>query len=226
VVIRGVVFDVDDTLYLERDYVRSGFQHVARIAGSGDAEVAALGHWLWSAYEAGIRGDTFDRMLVAFPDVAERHSVPDLVAAYRRHEPAIRLMAGTADVLDGLAARGLRLGVLTDGPVESQSAKARALALDRWFDPIVLTAVLGPSAHKPGTMGFAAIAAAWSLQAEELVYVGDNPLKDFAGPRSLGWRTVRLRGPDQLHRALEAPGPAFEPQLEIGSLEELPKAVR
>ena len=223
--IRGVVFDVDDTLYLERDYVRSGFEHVARVAGSGDEEVAAVGRWLWSAYEAGIRGDTFDRLLAAFPAIAHRQSVPELVAAYRTHTPAIHLTDGTAELLDGLAARGLRLGALTDGPIESQSAKARALGLDRWFDPIVLTAALGPSAHKPGTIGFAAIAAEWALPAAELAYVGDNPLKDFAGPRSMGWLTVRLRGPDQLHRELEAPDPAFEPQLEIEALRELLRIV-
>ena len=38
-VIRGVVLDMDDTLYLERDYVRSGFAAIARDAGRSAAEI-------------------------------------------------------------------------------------------------------------------------------------------------------------------------------------------
>jgi putative hydrolase of the HAD superfamily len=220
-VIRGAVFDLDDTLYFERDYVLSGFEHVARFASTSDTRSATLSTWLWSAHEAGIRGDTFDRMLAAFPDVAARHSKRELVAAYRAHAPSIGLSDGTREVLDGLVALGLRLGVLTDGPVESQSAKAAALGLDRWFDPVVLTAALGPTAHKPATSGFALIAATWSLPPGALVYVGDNPAKDFAGPRALGWWTIRLRDPRQERSALEAETAADAPDDEIAALAQL-----
>jgi len=220
-VIRGVVFDVDDTVYFERDYVRSGFEHVARFASRGETDAATLATWLSTAYEAGIRGDTFDRMLEAFPDVAVRHSVDEIVTEYRTHPPVIGLSDGTAPVLDQLAARGLRLGVLTDGPVESQSAKSAALGLAHWFDPVVLTGALGPRAHKPGTAGFAAIAADWSLGPEALVYVGDNPLKDFGGPRALGWRTIRLRDPRQERHAIESASVADAPDDEITALVQL-----
>ena len=31
-------------------------------------------------------------------------------------------------------------------------------------------------------------------------YVADNPVKDFAGPKGLGWTTVRVRRPQGLHQ--------------------------
>ena len=34
---RGIVFDLDDTLYLERDYVRSGFSFIADLMAKGPA---------------------------------------------------------------------------------------------------------------------------------------------------------------------------------------------
>src|SRR5689334_19202767 len=160
-------------------------------------------------------------MLAAFPDVGARHRIDELVSVYRTHPPAIGLAAETVDVLDALADRGLRLGVLTDGPIESQSAKAAALRLDRWFDPVVLTASLGTAAHKPGTAGFLAIAAEWSLPPSTLVYVGDNPLKDFAAPRALGWRTVRLRDPRQERHDLDPASGSDAPDEEIARLEQL-----
>ena len=103
-VIRGVVLDMDDTLYLERDYVRSGFAAIARDAGRSAAEIDRLDAWLWAAFEAGVRGDTFDRLRDAFPEVASRRSTAELVDVYRAHAPAIALSDTTRETLDRLAA--------------------------------------------------------------------------------------------------------------------------
>ncbi len=215
--IRGVVFDIDDTLYDERDYVRSGFAHVARAAGGSADESAAVLAWLWRAFESGVRGDTFDRLLAAFPDLARRVTRDELVTAYRGHEPDIALAAGFPDTLDELRRRGLRLGALSDGPAASQSTKARALGLARWLDPIVLTGALAPGSGKPATPGFEQIEAAWSERGAALVYVADNPEKDFIGPRRLGWATVRVRRPAQLRADVEPAGAEARPDAEVAT---------
>lgn len=223
--IEGIVFDLDDTLYPERQYVRSGFAHVAAMAGRTESESRALAAWLEEAFEAGIRGDTFDRLAIAFPDVARRISVPALVDAYRTHEPAIELAPGVESVLQELLAPGLRLGVLSDGPLASQTAKARRLRLDRWFDPVLLTASLGQGAAKPSSMGFEVIAREWGMDHSCLAYVADNPEKDFVAPHRLGWLTVRLRYSGQLRFDLEPLAREFRPALEIASLDELPTSL-
>jgi hypothetical protein len=58
-----------------------------------------------------------------------------------------------------------------------------------------------------------------------LAWVGDNPVKDFIGPRELGWLTVRLRQPEQLYWRQEAAGESHEPDAEIGSPAELPNII-
>lgn len=225
-VIRGVVFDLDDTLYRESDYVRSGFRHIARLVGRSDAERSEVARWLTDAFDGGRRGDTFDALLGAFPDVARRYSVEDLVVAYRSHRPSIELGRDVEPALDAVRATGVRLGILSDGPLASQSAKAEALRLRRWFEPIVLTASLGPGQSKPATTGFEAIAQAWGVNdGTRLAYVGDNPAKDFIGPRKLGWLTIRLRQPEQLHWRLEAASELHKPDIEIGSPAELPNLI-
>lgn len=220
-VIRGVVFDLDDTLFWERDYVSSGFAHVARLASRSEGEARVLANWLERAFEAGSRGDTFDRLLAAYPKLGERVSVATLVDAYRAHEPTIALARGVEDVLDRLHARGLKLGVLSDGPLASQAAKVRRLRLERWCEPIVLTASLGPAFVKPSDLGFRFIAERWTITALEMAYVGDNPAKDFVAPRSLGWLTVRLRHGAQLRFAVEPPSAEYEANVQIGELAEI-----
>lgn len=223
---RGVVFDIDDTLYPEREYVQSGFAHVAGLLGGTEDEVEALSAWLREAFDAGRRGDTFDRLLEAFPYLAERTSTSALVDAYRAHPPTIALEPGVEGVLDLLQQRGLRLAVLSDGPVASQAGKAAALGLDRWFDPILLTGSLGPDFAKPSVTGFETIARAWGLSGPELAYVADNPAKDFAGPRRLAWLTVRVRHAGQLRSALEPSSAADRPDVEIRDITEVVAALR
>src|SRR5207342_628631 len=109
------------------------------------------------------------------PDLASRVTTADLLQSYRTHRPTIELLPGLAEAFDGVRRDGIRLGVLTDGPLASQSAKVAALDLDRWFQPIIVTARHGPEFAKPGTAGFEAIASEWGMPGHQLAYVADNP---------------------------------------------------
>jgi putative hydrolase of the HAD superfamily len=59
----------------------------------------------------------------------------------------------------------------------------------------------------------------WGLPHHRLMYVGDNPAKDFATPRRLGWQTVRLRMQGQLRFAEEPPSPAYGAAAEVTSID-------
>jgi putative hydrolase of the HAD superfamily len=226
VVIEGVVFDIDDTLYFEREYVRSGFRHVATVVATSEAELTTFFEWLWNEFETGRRGDTFDQFLSVFPAVHDRFSTSELVDEYRSHRPSISLIPGIAESLASMQRRGLRLGALSDGALASQEAKAAALDLASWLDPIILTAGLGPSYAKPATGGFEMIRSLWGIDGDRLAYVADNPLKDFAGPRELGWHTIRLRLAPQLRYALDSRAGPVRPDVEVGAISELVALVR
>jgi putative hydrolase of the HAD superfamily len=217
-VTRGVVFDLDDTLYLERDYVRSGFSHVATLVATSPADNRAIANWLWTRFEEGVRGDTFNRLLASRRDLAARVTAAALVDAYRNHRPSISLLPGAVQLLERLRRTGTRLGILTDGPLASQSAKVDALRLQHWFDPILLTDSRQPEFRKPETGGFEWIATQWNIPHGELAYLADNPTKDFVGPRRLGWKTVRIRMPGQLTYALEPVDDGHRPDVEAANI--------
>jgi putative hydrolase of the HAD superfamily len=194
---RLVVFDIDDTLYLERDYVRSGFAAVGAWARA-ELGVAELSDRAWAAFEGGVRGRILDEALTACGIRANGMLVPQLVDVYRSHTPAIDLLD---DVRAWLAAHpaDVTLAVLTDGPLVSQRAKAAALGLAEWANPIVFTEELGPGLCKPHPAAFECVEAATGLTGTACAYVADNPAKDFTGPRCRGWRTVRVRRSGSLH---------------------------
>ena len=196
--VKALVFDLDDTLYPELAYVRSAFRAVAAWL----EEAAALPadparRWLASAFAQGDRGRVFDRLLAAFPQVAARVSVPDLVRVYRAHTPAIALYPRMAELLDEARARSMPVAVISDGHLEAQRRKARALGLARWADPVLFTDAWGAQAWKPDPRVFAWLQEALGRDPGRMVYVGDNPAKDFQAPRQLGWDSVQLVMPGQ-----------------------------
>lgn len=196
-----VVFDLDDTLFLERDYVRSGFDAVgAELAELG---VTGFGETAWEAFLQGVRGRIFDVALeqVGCPPSAEL--VARLVTVYRAHAPAITMLSDARACLDRLTGH-VPLAVVTDGPIESQRAKAAALDVEAWAAIAVFTADLGDGFGKPHRRPFELVEEATGCSAERCVYLADNPAKDFGGPRSLGWRTVRVRRPASLHHTVDS----------------------
>lgn len=218
----AVIFDLDDTLYLEQQYVASGFLSVARlISGATGLSSEAIYTYLMKLIRAGIRGRSFDMLIGEFSGIRDVLTVQDLVAAYREHQPDIKLLPGISELLRSLRQAGLRVGLLSDGALVSQRRKIDALGLGSLLDPVVLTDAWGREYWKPHIRGFEHIENACGLPASALVYVGDNPLKDFVTPNKMGWHTVRLRVPGQLHFDEEPRDSLYAPQMEARSVREL-----
>jgi len=193
------VFDIDDTLYLERDYVRSGFETVGHWAAKW-IHIEDFGERCWRRFATGRRKSIFDEVLCESGRMANPELISALVEVYRTHTPSITLAPDASEALEVIS-RIASIAVISDGPVSSQSRKAEALGLGSFAEPIILTEVLGGEFRKPHPRAFQQIEQC--RPANVYVYIADNPLKDFAAPKQLGWMTVRVRRPDGLHYVLE-----------------------
>lgn len=220
---KAVVFDLDDTLYLEREYVFSGFRHVARhIAEKMDIvpEEAVWG-FLKETFEEGIRGRSFDLLLERWPEIGSLVALSDLIFAYREHLPEIRFQAGMEPLLSDLRDSGVLLGVISDSPLVAQSQKVKALGLSKKMDEVILTDAWGKEFWKPCERAFAYLEDKWDLPSSQMVYIGDNPKKDFFPGNRRGWATLRLRIHGQEHFYLEPNSGEFAPSMEFNSVETL-----
>ncbi len=200
-----VAFDMDDTLYPEVEYVRSGLRAVAdHLAGRGAAQPANLFERMWRTFESGDRRRIFDTLLAA-PGFQDRVEVPSLVEVYRLHVPEIHLRDDAAEALRALRFAGLALAVVTDGPAVQQKRKADALGLAACVDAIVFTDELGPGCGKPSPAAFELLMRRFAVTGRQCTYVADNPRKDFPGPRQLGWYTVQYLPEAGIYRDEPAP---------------------
>lgn len=188
--LKGIVFDLDDTLYLQAGYKHSGFAAVGAyleergIAGKAPA-VEALERIIK------LHGPSHPGMfnLMAKELGIGQEVVPELVETLRGHRPLIAPFPGVEAVLELLKGK-FRLGLLTDGLARVQRAKVAALGLAVHFDAVVFSNEL--STEKPDEALFAWFEEKFGLPGEALLHVADNPAKDFIGARKRGWRTVRV----------------------------------
>jgi putative hydrolase of the HAD superfamily len=192
-----IVFDLDDTLYLERHYIQSGFQQVGEYVRERFA-VDNFAAFAWRLFVQGKRGNIFDLALKALQLPSHASLVCELVAVYRGHEPTISLAGDALQCIPQLH-RTCRLALITDGPVASQEGKIRALNLREWIPLTVLTGEWGHEYSKPHPRAFVTVQQRAGVTPDQCMYVGDNPAKDFLSPRQLGWKTVRLRRAGGLH---------------------------
>ena len=191
---RGFIFDLDDTLYNEKDYVRSGY-HAVAVHFRQDASFEKM---LWDAFLEG--KSAFNHVL---PEVGmgSEEMIREAVAVYREHDPELSLAEDVRDMLLDLM-KSHKVGIITDGRPEGQKKKIRALGLDRIIEPedIVITDLLGGIEYrKPNPKAYQLLQQRWNTEYSEMVYIGDNPAKDFLAPEALGMGSIRLMNKEGLY---------------------------
>lgn len=191
--LEAIIFDLDDTLYGEKEYVRSGYRAVAKCI----PQVENAENKLWDAFEQG--KPAIDEVLksenICTEEIQER-----CLKAYRHHAPEIHFYEGVAEMLKQLRNSGMKIGIITDGRPEGQRAKVKALNLEGYVDEIIITDELGGIAYrKPCEAAFKRIQELLNVEFSGMCYVGDNIKKDFIAPEKLGMETIWFKNKNGLY---------------------------
>lgn len=217
-----VVFDLDDTLYPESAFVEAALGAVAERAERQHG-LLGFGARCVALRRAGTKSDLFQSVLADLGVPAPHDAIAmDLLSTYRCHAP--RSLPWHDDARSALERlKGIaELGLISDGYLPTQEFKAHALGLSRYIPDPIFTERLGRSFWKPHPRAFELVME--RFPDGRFVYVGDNPAKDFAAPRALGWRTVRVRRRGGLYAEM-ASGEACPPDIELRDLDGLDAVV-
>ena len=197
--IEAVVFDLDDTLYLQHLWLARVWRAVADEGHAHGVDADRLhAELVWISSHGSDRGGIIDRAVAAVGGAAS--TIPALVEVFRSFEaPPLPLAAGAEEALRWAAALG-PIGLLTDGDPRTQRQKIRALGLSDRFDSIVITdEAVGRSRRKPHPAGLALLCARLRVPPRRVLVVGDRPAKDVAVARAVGARSVRVRTGEHRH---------------------------
>lgn len=212
-----IVFDLDNTLYDELTYVESGLRYVAEfLSQQFDINLKHLRSDFLARLEVG-RNNIIDDVLKKH-GIYSRHTVQKCVTLYHFHKPVIKLRNDSVRCLDRL--KNYPLYIVTDGNKIVQNHKIEALGLREKFKFCFITHRYGIKNAKPSPHCFLKICDLEKTSPQNIVYIGDNPAKDFVGIKPLGFRTVRiLQG---YHKDERMPA-KYEADFEINTLDEYNK---
>lgn len=217
---KAILFDLDNTLYGEKTYVESGFKEISRyLAQHFNLDFEEVYCKTLEIFNKEGRGKVFDLLLKEY-DLNSDKNIMTLVYAYRNHLPEISLYEGTQDVLAKLK-KNHKLGLITDGQVIAQKRKVEALNLEKYFDTIIFTDILGSEFWKPSKMPYLIALNNLKSSPQEAIYIGDDPYKDFKAPKELEMKTIQIKKEDEMDYWKKRGYERFEADKTINNLEEI-----
>ena len=226
-----VAFDLDDTLFRERDFCRSGFRYlcnpdVYKVPSvspyPSDSELEDLAREM--DRELSERRNPFSPFEEFFkPRIAEgSFDLTDHIQAYRNHLPdRLNFADGVPETFRELVRKGIRMALITDGRSGTQRRKIEALHLSDFISSDLIFISEETGFDKYSMEAFAHVVRAFP-EASEFYYVGDNPRKDFYFPNLLGWTSVRVPyHPDNVHPQADPPSPLHEAHISVSNFSEI-----
>lgn len=213
-----IVFDLDDTLYPEITYVQSGIKAVAEtLSAETFLDSRVLYEEALEELNKNGRGEIFDNVLKKY-DIYSKKKVQSLVTAYRMHDAKISIDKQTLLTLQTLK-KSFPLYLVTDGNKVVQANKIKALGIENLFKKVFITHRYGLGAAKPSLTCFEKLRKAENVAWTKIVYVGDDPNKDFVNLNKVGAHTIRVLSGRFAKINLDS---EYEARWRIKNLEELP----
>ena len=179
-----IVFDLDDTIYNESDYVVSGIRFVCEKV----KEIYGVNCYpeIQKAVKENPNIDWIG-LIIDKLNLPEK-TKESLLWIYRLHEPDIHLSEACKSSLDRIQKLSSACVLLTDGRSITQRLKIQALGLSAM--PLFISEEFG--SEKPSPDRFVAIQNIYT--AKHYVYIADNVQKDFKACNQLNWVSICMRG--------------------------------
>lgn len=201
--IKAVIFDLDDTLISERQYIESGYKFISRYLSSylKITEVIVYNSLIDLFNESPI--NVFNRFYESIGLSYGEQQIRQLVDLYRKHAPNIDFFDDVLPFVSTLKSRRIKTGIITDGYKLSQQQKLKAVNAYKYFDEIIVTDEIGPNYWKPHPRAFEIMSEKLNIRYEEMIYVGDNPSKDFYISSIYPIQTIRIIRDAGVHKNKE-----------------------
>jgi putative hydrolase of the HAD superfamily len=202
------LFDLDDTLYNEIDFLISGYKRIA--AETDPASADDLFRMMLDTYRSG--NNTFKAVIEKYP--GKNLTIEKLLHLYRNHIPDIVLRDGVLDMFGNIKKRQGRIGLITNGRSITQRNKINALGISLFIDEIMISEESG--FEKPDVRIYDYFGQKYP--GFRFLMFGDNVRIDFVTPRKLNWYCIGIKDIRNIHAGDQNnTGPDFLPHEFINS---------
>lgn len=178
------IFDLDDTLFQEIDYLKSAFLNISsKLSETSQYDIYEE---MLSRYKK--KQNVFAWVLSQYRQSSPHLNLEWLLKEYREHRPTIQLSESTDNFLKRVKHLKISSGLITDGRSITQRNKLKALGIDNYFKDIIISEEFGT--EKPDEKNFL---FRKKYPEGDFYFFGDNTFKDFIVPKKLGWQTICLK---------------------------------
>ena len=182
-----IVFDLDDTLYNEIDFVKSGFYEISQYLNDDNFYSFMLEEFTQNG-----SGKVFNKLIENFNlDI----SLKKLIEIYRFHRPTISLSNDTYKLLE--YSKKFHTALISDGHYIMQKNKFQVLELEQYISYPIFTDF--HHTNKPKLKAFEMIMEHFKDE-KKFIYISDNPKKDFIAPNQLNWKSIRYKNPNGIYK--------------------------
>ncbi len=190
--VKAVVFDLDDTLIAENQFIESGFMLISKTYSERlGLDLKYLYNILIGLFKEDTK-NVFNRLFNFLNIDYSEDNIRELIELYRNHMPNIKFFDDVNPILNILREKKIKLGIITDGYANTQRNKLEVLGAYNLFDKIIITDEIGREYWKPHPMSFEIMKNDFNIEFSEMLYVGDNPEKDFYIKSFYPIKTVRI----------------------------------
>jgi putative hydrolase of the HAD superfamily len=182
-----IVFDLDDTLYDEVNFVKSGFKEIASYLQNDKYY-----EFMIAEFDKNGSGKVFNKLIENFN---LEISLNKLIEIYRFSKPNIALDNETKEILE--FTKDYKTALISDGHYITQRNKFDVLGLEKYIDYPIFTDFY--HTKKPELKAFEMVMNKYNTE-NEFIYISDNPKKDFIAPNQLGWQSIRYKNPNGIYK--------------------------
>ncbi len=179
-----VVFDLDDTLYPERDYLFAAYDSIAQLVSErvgGNSLIYS--DFLKKTFIDVGRSNLFDSFINEF-NLSNTVNINELLSILRTNECHLFLYKKAISLLDYLQNENISITIFTNGNLIQQRNKVRCLHLKEVF-PAIEVYYAAEYEPKPSPLGLNIIISDYKVSTNSTLLIGDS-VTDYEAARAAG----------------------------------------
>jgi len=184
----AVIFDLDNTIYDESIYFRAVFNFFFTTHNIKHVDLDVYLNDSFFVKSKDVFGDVLKDI-----NFYSENNREELFVYYKSIECILNPYDDFLKLVELLISdKNIKIGLITNGTIESQKNKVKLLNISKYFHVITYARERGKELEKPNKYSFIRTLDILNIKPSDAFYIGDSPFTDIIGAKNAGIKPVRL----------------------------------
>lgn len=194
------IFDLDDTIYNQIDPFQQSIEKNFDFEGIAIEQLyIAFRKHSDELFYLEINGQMsmadmhiarIQKALEEFDISISREEAEQFQKDYQYFQYHIEVTSDMKQTLDYCVEKGIRIGIITNGPLEHQRSKLKQLEIEKWIPAENIFISSEVEIAKPDIRLFELVEEKMNVVKENMYYIGDSYPNDIIASKEAGWKAI------------------------------------